>query len=163
MPNINVEISEGLMKAVRLAVAQSDFRQKDWVRRVLAEATNFEVGSPERWEPDEQSGVQGSGEKDHGKAGSDDTGGAANIRTTDEDTGEVYATRSTDRGKGLRSMWEKVRNKKGRGPRSERSRTVHGASSRTQSESGAVGGSTQEDSKGQTESERERRMKRWRS
>jgi hypothetical protein len=42
MPNINVEITDELLKAIRIKCAEENVAQKDWVPRVLADALGLD-------------------------------------------------------------------------------------------------------------------------
>lgn len=54
MPNINVEISDDLLKQIRIRCAEENVSQKDWVPRVLAEAVSSRLA---REAGDEVAGV----------------------------------------------------------------------------------------------------------
>ena len=47
VPNLNVEISDELLKAIRIRCAEQDVSQKDWVPRALAAALRIRAEVPD--------------------------------------------------------------------------------------------------------------------
>ncbi len=63
MPNINVEVSEGLLRSVRIRCAQEGMSQKDFVLRALLRDVKggYDGDMQEAWGDESKTSVQGRG------------------------------------------------------------------------------------------------------
>lgn len=142
-----------LLTAIRVACARAGMEQKDWVPKILEEATNG----------NDQRGAEGGVGSDHGEAGTDGLIRTADVRVADAEAGGLHATRTGERKKGLRGVRRDIREhvESEGGSYGGSSGKVLRPSDGAQSESGTVGGSAQSDTARQRAEQRARVMAQW--